>query len=199
MIRTPGSAPHPAWRVQCTWRNRSDLCSVPERWGALRTRRGSCSAAGACSPSGSGPPTSRRPTSSWMAGRWRRSVPGSAPGVPNSAASFTQPEDLYAATLIGLLGAVEAGITTVVDWSDVPGGTDFTDAALQAHRDAGLRTLFVRAVDVARDGGATAREVLGRLIDAAGPLTTIALGCEPGPTGMEGMTDHWVAARGLNL
>jgi 5-methylthioadenosine/S-adenosylhomocysteine deaminase len=124
---------------------------------------------------------------------------GSTPGVPNSAASFTQPEDLYAATLIGLLGAVEAGITTVVDWSDVPGGTDFTDAALQAHRDAGLRTLFVRAVDVARDGGATAREVLGRLIDAAGPLTTIALGCEPGPTGMEGMTDHWVAARGLNL
>jgi 5-methylthioadenosine/S-adenosylhomocysteine deaminase len=125
---------------------------------------------------------------------------GSTPGVAASAASFTQPEDLYAATLIGLLGAVEAGITTVVDWSDVPGGTDFTDAALQAHRDAGLRTVFVRAVDVARDGGATAtREVLGRLIEAAGPLTTIALGCEPGPTGMEGMTDHWVAARGLNL
>ena len=125
---------------------------------------------------------------------------GSTAGAGTSAASFTQPEDLYAATLIGLLGAVEAGITTVVDWSDVPGGTDFTDATLQAHRDAGLRTLFVRAVDVARDGDATAtREVLGRLIEAAGPFTTIALGCEPGPAGMEGMTDHWVAARGLGL
>jgi 5-methylthioadenosine/S-adenosylhomocysteine deaminase len=125
---------------------------------------------------------------------------GSTAGAPTSAAPFTQPEDLYAATLIGLLGAVEAGITTVVDWSDVPGGTDFTDAALQAHRDAGLRTLFVRAVDVAHDGGATAtREVLGRLIEAAGPFTTIALGCELGPTGTEGMPDHWVAARGLGL
>jgi cytosine/adenosine deaminase-related metal-dependent hydrolase len=121
-------------------------------------------------------------------------------GALTSAASFTQPEDLYAATLIGLLGAVEAGITTVVDWSDIPGGTDFTDAALQAHRDAGLRTVFVRAVDVAREGGATAtREVLRRLIEATGPFTTIALGCEPGPTGMEEMADDWVAARGLGL
>ena len=30
-----------------------------------------------------------------------------------------RPDDVYAATLIGLLGAVEAGITTVVDWSDI--------------------------------------------------------------------------------
>src|SRR5687768_17248373 len=27
------------------------------------------------------------------------------------------PDDVYAATLIGLLGAAEAGITTVVDWA----------------------------------------------------------------------------------
>jgi 5-methylthioadenosine/S-adenosylhomocysteine deaminase len=125
---------------------------------------------------------------------------GSTAGPPASAAAFTQPEDLYAATLIGLLGAVEAGITTVADWSDVRGGANFTEAALQAHRDAGLRTLFVRAVDVALDGGPTAtREVLGGLVEAAGPFTTIALGCELGPTGTEGMADQWVAARGLNL
>ena len=31
-----------------------------------------------------------------------------------------QRDDVYAATLIGLLGAIEAGITTVVDWSDLP-------------------------------------------------------------------------------
>src|SRR5918994_3659423 len=125
---------------------------------------------------------------------------GSTGGAPSSAASFTQPEDLYAATLIGLLGAVEAGITTVVDWLDVPAGADFTDAALQAHRDAGLRTLFVRAVDVARDGGATVtQEVLGGLVEAAGPFTTIALGFELGPAGTEGMAEHWVTGRGSGL
>jgi 5-methylthioadenosine/S-adenosylhomocysteine deaminase len=124
---------------------------------------------------------------------------GSTGGAPTPAASFTQPEDLYAATLIGLLGAVEAGITTVVDWSDVPPG-DFTDAALQAHRDAGLRTLFVCAVDVARDGGATvSREVLGGLVEAAGPFTTIALGFELGPAGTVGMAEHWVTARGSSM
>jgi 5-methylthioadenosine/S-adenosylhomocysteine deaminase len=125
---------------------------------------------------------------------------GSTGGAPTPAAAFTQPEDLYAATLIGLLGAVEAGITTVADWSDVRGGADFADAALQAHRDAGVRTLFVRAVDVARDGGATlTREELGGLVESAGPITTIALGFELGPASTEGMAEHWVTARGLSM
>ena len=48
-----------------------------------------------------------------------------------------EPEDVYAATLIGLLGAVEAGITTVVDWSHDRSDAGFEAAALQAHTDAG--------------------------------------------------------------
>ena len=47
-------------------------------------------------------------------------------------------DDVYAATLIGLLGATEAGITTVVDWAD----HRFPEAALEAHKDAGLRTVL---------------------------------------------------------
>jgi 5-methylthioadenosine/S-adenosylhomocysteine deaminase len=117
-----------------------------------------------------------------------------------SPASLSHPEDLYAATLIGLLGAVEAGITTVVDWSDVTAGDAFTDAALQAHRDAGLRTVFVYAAGAVREGSAnTTREVLGRLIEAAGPFTTIALGCELAPTSIGRAADDWAAARGLGL
>jgi cytosine/adenosine deaminase-related metal-dependent hydrolase len=52
-------------------------------------------------------------------------------------------EDVYAATLIGLLGAAEAGITTVVDWSDAGSGPAVADAALQAHIDSGLRSVLV--------------------------------------------------------
>ncbi|HEY3427305.1 MAG TPA: amidohydrolase family protein, partial [Acidimicrobiia bacterium] len=52
-----------------------------------------------------------------------------------------EPDDVYAATLVGLLGASEAGITTVVDWAD----HRFPEAALEAHKDAGLRTVL--AVD----------------------------------------------------
>ena len=47
-------------------------------------------------------------------------------------------DDVYAATLIGLLGAIEAGVTTVVDWAD----HRFPQAALEAHRDAGIRTVL---------------------------------------------------------
>lgn len=53
------------------------------------------------------------------------------------------PDDVYAATLVGLLSALEAGITTVVDWADVP--PDRLEAVAQAHTDAGIRTVLVQA------------------------------------------------------
>ena len=53
------------------------------------------------------------------------------------------PDDVYAATLAGLLQALEAGITTVVDWCDVSGDAAHLDAALRAHGDSGVRTVLV--------------------------------------------------------
>jgi cytosine/adenosine deaminase-related metal-dependent hydrolase len=90
-------------------------------------------------------------------------------------------DDVYAATLIGLLGAAEAGITTVVDWSDPLAGEGFADAALQAHVDAGLRTVFVHAVRSNRGEPAepsATRHVVRRLAESCGPATTVALGYE---------------------
>ncbi len=45
---------------------------------------------------------------------------GETPAMSAPFGDHFEPEDVYAATLIGLLGAAEAGITTVVDWSDDP-------------------------------------------------------------------------------
>jgi len=119
-----------------------------------------------------------------------RNLGESASVGPASAADLGEhyrPEDVYASTLIGLLGAVEAGITTVVDWSDIPRDDASTDAALQAHADAGLRTVFVhadrRSARSAKDREDPAiRQLLLRLAGAAGPSTTIALGSELGRT-----------------
>ncbi len=55
------------------------------------------------------------------------------------------PDEVYTAVLVGLLGAIEAGITTVVDWSDIPPGEACYQAALQAHADSGIRSVFVQA------------------------------------------------------
>lgn len=88
-----------------------------------------------------------------------------------------RPEDLYAATYVGLLGAAEAGITTVVDWPEVPLDEASADAVLRAHADAGVRTVLVHPVGTGgREGGGVLRATLTRLIDGAGPSTTVAVG-----------------------
>ncbi len=70
----------------------------------------------------------------------------SAPTIPAVAGPYATPDHLYAATLVGLLGAVEAGITTVVDWSDLAVDPAFAAAALEAHADAGLRAVLAAPV-----------------------------------------------------
>jgi cytosine/adenosine deaminase-related metal-dependent hydrolase len=52
-------------------------------------------------------------------------------------------DDVYAATLVGLLQALEAGITTVVDWCDIADDVTHLEAALSAHADSGARTILV--------------------------------------------------------
>jgi cytosine/adenosine deaminase-related metal-dependent hydrolase len=123
---------------------------------------------------------------------------GPGPEPPVSAAALGEhyrAEDVYAATLIGLLGAVEAGITTVVDWSELPASAGSEEAALQAHADAGLRTVFVHA-GRDREGG-SARRALERLARSAGPTTTVALGSELGGPGIAGFADDRATAKEL--
>ena len=123
---------------------------------------------------------------------------------PSIAGGHYRPEDVYAATLIGLLGAIEAGITTVVDWPDVDLDDDAAEAALRAHADAGSRTVFVHASRHAGQGREEAeratRDRLARLATAAGPATTIAVGSVGvGSSDLDRMARDWVVARELGL
>jgi 5-methylthioadenosine/S-adenosylhomocysteine deaminase len=109
---------------------------------------------------------------------------GRAHGKAVPAMAFARhytPEDLYAATLLGLLTAVEAGITTVVDWADLSVETEYTDAALQAHADAEVRTVYVVGERDGAGRGGVGAATLRRLATqggtaVAGSLTTIAAG-----------------------
>jgi 5-methylthioadenosine/S-adenosylhomocysteine deaminase len=111
-----------------------------------------------------------------------------------------QPEDVYAATLIGLLGAVEAGITTVVDWCDSQYGDAYTDAALQAHHDSGARTVFAYAGTDWAGSGDDWRSLLTRLASARLtdlPLLSLAAGARERPGDLEAVADDWALARDL--
>ena len=123
--------------------------------------------------------------------------------MPAEVADHYQTEDVYAATLIGLLGAAEAGIATVVDWSPIRSDSGFAEAALEAHSDAGLRTVFVsagRPRTEGTNGGPAIRQLVARLTAAAGPRTSVALGFDvPGSADLDAVAEEWALARELGV
>jgi cytosine/adenosine deaminase-related metal-dependent hydrolase len=87
--------------------------------------------------------------------------------------SLYEPADIYAATLIGLLGAADAGITTVVDWCAVATNPDLLEPALQAHGDSNTRSVLV--VPIAGPAGG-AQMALNKAAATVPALTTLAAG-----------------------
>jgi 5-methylthioadenosine/S-adenosylhomocysteine deaminase len=53
-----------------------------------------------------------------------------------------RPQDVYAATLFGRLSALDAGITTLLDWAHIQNTPDHADEAISALRAAGGRSIF---------------------------------------------------------
>lgn len=51
-------------------------------------------------------------------------------------------EDVYAANLAGSLECLNAGITTLVDWSHINNTPDHPDAAIQALHETGIRAQY---------------------------------------------------------
>lgn len=82
---------------------------------------------------------------------WETSIRSSAPdytlgayfgAILDKFAPRYRPDDVYAANLWGSLECLNAGITTLVDWSHIMNTADHADAAIQGLRDAGLRAVF---------------------------------------------------------
>ena len=56
-------------------------------------------------------------------------------------ANYT-PDDVYAGDYLSALGAIDGGVTCVLDWSHIHNTPDHTDAAVKALRDSGVRAVF---------------------------------------------------------
>jgi cytosine/adenosine deaminase-related metal-dependent hydrolase len=63
-------------------------------------------------------------------------------GILDTFAPKYRPDDVYAANQWGGLECVNAGITTLVDWSHIMNTPDHADAAIKGLRNAGLRSVF---------------------------------------------------------
>jgi len=63
-------------------------------------------------------------------------------GVRGIMGELYTPDDMYVANHIGALEALDAGITTLVDWSHNNNSPDHSDMAVKGLKDAGLRAVF---------------------------------------------------------
>jgi 5-methylthioadenosine/S-adenosylhomocysteine deaminase len=52
------------------------------------------------------------------------------------------PDDVYVGDLLSALGAIDTGVTCVLDWSHIHNTPDHTDAAIKGLRESGVRAVF---------------------------------------------------------
>lgn len=62
--------------------------------------------------------------------------------ILDTFAPHYRPQDVYAGNLIGALGAINAGVTTLLDWSHIMNGPEHADAAVEALQSARIRAVF---------------------------------------------------------
>ncbi|MEU9913992.1 amidohydrolase family protein [Streptomyces sp. NPDC051001] len=82
---------------------------------------------------------------------WEASIRGVAPDatlddyfvdILDTFAPLYTPEDVYAANLAGALECLNAGITTLVDWSHINNTPEHPDAAIRALAESGIRAQY---------------------------------------------------------
>jgi cytosine/adenosine deaminase-related metal-dependent hydrolase len=62
--------------------------------------------------------------------------------ITGTARSLFRPEDAYIGDLVSALGAINAGVTTMLDWSHIGNSPEHTDAAIQGLRESGIRGVY---------------------------------------------------------
>jgi 5-methylthioadenosine/S-adenosylhomocysteine deaminase len=82
---------------------------------------------------------------------WETAIRGSAPDatlddyfveILDTFAPQYRPEDVYASNLAGVLECINAGITTLVDWSHINNTPEHPDAAIRALQETGIRAQY---------------------------------------------------------
>src|SRR5690606_36700588 len=82
---------------------------------------------------------------------WEKAIRDSAPHatlnndfveILDSFSPLYGPEDVYASNPAGALECINAGITTLLDWSHINNTPEHPDAAIQGLKDSGIRAVY---------------------------------------------------------
>jgi len=111
--------------------------------------------------------------------------------ITGAARNVYRPEDAHTGDLVSGLGAINAGVTTVLDWSHIGNSPEHTDAAIAGLKESGIRSVY------AFGGGAQGpknqwpqdiRRLRRQYFSSSDQLLTLALATAPDPA-------SWAVAR----
>jgi tetratricopeptide (TPR) repeat protein len=111
--------------------------------------------------------------------------------ITGAARAVYRPEDAYAGNLVSTLGAINAGITTLLDWSHIGNSPEHTDAAIAALQDAGIRAVYAYGGGIAGPANKFPQDIhrlRAQYFSSADQLLTLARA-----TGINAA--HWAVAR----
>ena len=103
--------------------------------------------------------------------------------ITGTARSVMRPEDARIGDLVSALGAINAGVTTVLDWSHIGNSPAHADACIEALRESGIRAVY------GYSGSASElRRLRQQYFSSSDQLMTLAFATGADPTA-------WAAAR----
>ncbi len=129
-------------------------------------------------------------------------------GMLNNIGVQYRAEDVYIANLMGALEAVNAGITTLLDWSHVNNTPEHADAAVAGLSESGIRAIYAHGVPVGADWWAYSsrehpediRRIRKTYFQSDDQLLSLAMAARaPGNTTPEVATHDWKLARDLGI
>jgi cytosine/adenosine deaminase-related metal-dependent hydrolase len=120
--------------------------------------------------------------------------------ILNTLAPAYRAEDAYIGDLISCYGMLDAGITTVLDWSHIQATPEHTDAVVKALQDSGMRAVFAYGNPWWKypepDQDEWFRKAAAQYFSSKDQLLTLGY-ASPGPEFLpEGLAEaHWKMAR----
>jgi 5-methylthioadenosine/S-adenosylhomocysteine deaminase len=108
-----------------------------------------------------------------------------------TARGVYRPEDVYAGDLLSAWGALNSGITTLLDWSHISNTPEHSDAAIQGLRESGIRAVYGYGTGAAGPRNqypGDSKRLRQQYFSTEDQLLTLALA-----TGLD--PAHWAAAR----
>ena len=103
--------------------------------------------------------------------------------ITGTARSVMRPEDARIGDLVSALGAINAGVTTVLDWSHIGNSPAHADACIDALRESGIRAVYAY-----NGSAAELRRLRKQFFSSSDQLLTLASATGASPA-------DWAAAR----